>query len=195
MISVDFWEGRYESGTTPWDLGGPSPHFSELLHQKPEWLKPSKMAVLGSGRGHDAVLFAQAGFDVVGFDYSSGAVERAKALYGDRVRFEQADIFNLPNSPWAGQFDYILEHTCFCAILPKQRGDYVRSAQALLKPKGILLGVFWEHGDTDGPPFSTTLEDVQSLFDADFNMLSSAEKTAAADRQGLERLIVLRRRA
>lgn len=195
MISIDFWQDRYETGETPWDLGGPSPHFMELLRQKPDWLKPGKMAVPGSGRGHDAALFAQAGFDVVGFDYSPGAIERAKSLYGNVARFEQADIFTLQNSPWVGQFDYVLEHTCFCAILPKQRTDYSRMAQALLKPGGTLIGVFWEHYDSDGPPFSTSQADIQTVFETGFEILSATEKTPASDREGIERLTFLRRRA
>lgn len=194
-IQVDFWEERYETGSTPWDLGGPSPHFVALLQEKPDWLKPGKMAVPGSGRGHDAALFAKAGFEVTGFDYSLAAVERAKDLYGKIANFEHADIFTLSDSPFAGQFDYVLEHTCFCAILPKQRMDYAVMANSLLKPKGLLLGVFWEHTDTDGPPFITTMKDVQTIFETTFEILSVEEKTAAAGRDGVERLIVMQRRA
>lgn len=194
MISVDFWQNRYETEETPWDLGGPSPHWMELLAAKPEWLKPGKMAVPGSGRGHDAALFGQANFDVVGFDYSPGAVERANKLYDKIAKFEQADIFNLATSPWAGQFDYVLEHTCFCAILPKQRTDYVQNMQALLKPGGYLFGIFWEHGDPDGPPFSTNPKELETLFGTSFELISSADKTPASDRSGIERLVVFRKK-
>ncbi|HEY9746190.1 MAG TPA: methyltransferase domain-containing protein [Oculatellaceae cyanobacterium] len=196
MLGVDFWQERYETGQTPWDLGGPSPHFVELLKHQPDWLKAGKMAVPGSGRGHDAALFAQAGFEVIGFDYSPGAIMEAKGLYGETTRFEQADIFQLgaAESTWLAQFDYVLEHTCFCAILPEQRGDYVKNMKALLKPDSLLIGVFWEHAEWGGPPFSTSLQDIQTHFETDFDILLSENKTPARGRNGLERLTVLRRK-
>lgn len=198
-ISIDFWDGRYETGDTPWDLGGPSPHFVELLKNRPDFLKPGRVAVPGSGRGHDAALFAREGFEVVGFDYAPAAVEQARQQQGDmqgRVRFEEADIFALgtPGSPWHRQFDYVVEHTCFCAILPKERAAYAQTVRNLLKPGGYLIGVFWQHTgrNEDGPPFVTTLDEVREVFEPDFEILSVDEKKPAIDRSGVERLIILR---
>lgn len=196
MLDLDFWQGRYETGDTPWDLGGPSPHLVELIARKPNLLPTGKMAVFGAGRGHDAALFAQAGLEVVGFDYAPGAVESARHLYGNLLQFEQANIFDLsnPTSPWAGQFDAILEHTCFCAIHPKEREFYVESVLNLLKPGGYLIGIFWEHNDPDGPPFSTTLADLEHYFKPHFTTVLNEEKTPVSDREGVERLVVLRRK-
>ena len=197
MIGVDFWQGRYESSNTPWDLGGPSAHFAALLQDPPDWLTPGDMAVLGSGRGHDAALFAQQGFAVTGFDYAPGAVAAATQLYGAIARFEQADIFELadPASPYANRFDYVLEHTCFCAILPQERTAYAQSATNLLKPGGYLIGVFWEHSQTDGPPFSTTKAEIQDVFGPGFEMIDMQERPPVSDRSGVERLVILRRKA
>lgn len=196
MLNLDFWQDRYATGNTPWDLGGPSPHFEALLARQPAFLTPGKMAVFGAGRGHDAALFAKAGFDVVGFDYAPGAIESARQRYGSLVQFEQADIFALadPGSPWAKQFDYILEHTCFCAIHPKEREAYVQSVLNLLKPGGLIIGVFWEHADEDGPPFSTTEADLQERFGSDFDMISNESRMPVSDRGGIERLVILRRK-
>ena len=195
MLNMDFWQGRYNSQNTPWDLGKASPHLSALLQQAPDWLRPGKTAVVGCGRGHDAALFAQAGFPTVGFDYAPGAIAEAKALYGAMADFQQANLFELadPASPWAGQFDYWIEHTCFCAILPEERPAYVRSALNLLKPNGLLIGVFWEHDDPDGPPFSTPEADWHAAFDAHFEVVSVEAGPPAGGRQGIERLVVLRR--
>lgn len=197
MIGVDFWQGRYDASNTPWDLGGPSPHFVELLKQPPAFLKPGNMVVFGAGRGHDAALFAQHGFDVLGLDYAPGAVQAASQLYGSVARFEQANIFDLvdPASPKAGTFDYLLEHTCFCAILPQERSAYVQAAGNLLKPGGYLIGIFWEHGETDGPPFSTTEADLRRAFEPIFDVVDIQAKSPAADRSGTERLVILRRKA
>jgi methyl halide transferase len=196
MLDLNFWQGRYETGDTPWDLGGPSSHLVELLSRKPDFLKPGKMAVFGAGRGHDAALFAQSGLEVVGFDYAPGAVESARQQYGNLLAFEQADIFSLadPADPRAGQFDYILEHTCFCAIHPRERELYRASVLNLLKPGGYLIGIFWEHSDPDGPPYSTTLADLAQYFGLEFTTMLNEEKKPVSDREGVERLVVLRRK-
>jgi SAM-dependent methyltransferase len=197
LLNLDFWQDRYDTGNTPWDLGGPSPHFEALLARKPEFLTPGHMAVFGAGRGHDAALFAKAGFEVVGFDYAPGAIDSARQRYGALAQFEQVDIFALskPESPWAKQFDYILEHTCFCAIHPTERMLYVKSVLNLLKPGGYLLGIFWEHGNPDGPPYSTTEQDLHDRFGADFDIISNEPQVPASDRSGVERLVILRRKA
>lgn len=195
MLNVDFWQGRYEASNTPWDLGQASPHFVALLQSKPEWLKPGKIASLGCGRGHDVALFGQSGFEAVGFDYAPGAIQEAQAKYGQVATFQQADIFELadPQSAWAGQFDYTLEHTCFCAILPEERPAYVKSVHTLLKPGGLVIGIFWEHGETDGPPFSTTEEQLRAAFQPGFEVVSTQPLIPADDRKGIERLVILRR--
>jgi SAM-dependent methyltransferase len=195
MLNMDFWQNRYDSGNTPWDLGQASPHFVNLLQSQPHWLIPGKISVLGCGRGHDAALFAKAGFETVGFDYAPGAIQEAQTHYGQIAQFQQANIFDLadPHSPWTEQFDYLLEHTCFCAILPKERPDYVKSVHNLLKPGGSLIGVFWEHDDTDGPPFSTTEAQLREAFQPGFEVISIQALTPAEDRKGIERLVILRR--
>jgi SAM-dependent methyltransferase len=198
MHQVDFWRDRYQRGETPWDLGAGSPHFRDWLSRHdPEIFPPGKTAVLGCGRGHDAALFAAAGFDVVGFDYAPEAIAEAQRLYDGKVRFEQADIFALADrqSPWAHAFDYVVEHTCFCAIHPSERPAYVQSVATMLKLGGYLLGVFWEHDKTDGPPFSTPENEIKSAFSNDFELLSVETREPVADRSGMERLCVLRRKA
>ncbi len=197
MVYVDFWQERYQTGNMPWDLGSASPHFKYLWESRPHDFPPGRMAVLGSGRGHDAAFFADAGFEVTGFDYASGAIEAARKLYDGKVAFEQADVcdtaFASPGSPWHQAFDYLLEHTCFCAIHPKQREDYARTARNLLKPGGKLIGVFWEHGEDDGPPYNTTLADIDRHFGEGFERVLLEERAPVAGRGGVERLAVFRR--
>lgn len=196
MQNVDFWESRYAAENTPWDLAGPSPHFVALLAQKPNFLNVGKMAVLGAGRGHDAALFGKVGFEVTGFDYAPGAVKLASALYSRYAGFQIADIFALTDPVWpdAPVFDYVLEHTCFCAIPPERRTDYVQAVRHILKPGGYIIGVFWEHNEADGPPFSTTEAHLSAFFTPDFEVISMENKTPVAGRSGLERLVILRRK-
>lgn len=173
---VDFWQGRYESASMPWDLGAAHPYFEQVVKETPV----GAMVSLGSGRGHDAACFARAGFTVTGLDYAPGAIAAARELYGDvngQATWLQADIFNLPDNV-VGAFDYVLEHTCFCAINPKRRDDYVQSVSTLLKPGGQLMGIFWDLNDPDGPPFGVTPDKLPTYFEPDFTQQSMMQLPA-----------------
>lgn len=181
-LTADFWEGRYQQGTARWDLGEPAPPFVTLLHA-PDAPKPGRIAVLGSGRGHDALLFAECGFDVVGFDFAPSAIEAATAAAQSRhlsAQFLQRDIFELPKE-FSHHFDYVLEHTCYCAILPEQRADYVRVVRSILRPHGELIALFWAHARSGGPPFGTTPNEILQQFSPSFDTVSFTRATNSVE--------------
>lgn len=172
-LDADFWEGRYQAGTDRWDLGQPAPPFISLLasDQAPQL---GRMAVLGAGRGHDALLFAAAGFEVVGFDFAPSAIAAATQAAADRqlpAQFLSRDIFALPTE-FPNAFDYVLEHTCFCAITPEQRSDYVDLVASILRPGGELIALFWAHDRPGGPPYGVTVEELHQRFSAQFEVAS-----------------------
>jgi thiopurine S-methyltransferase len=61
-----------------------------------------------------------------------------------------------------GSLQGVVEHTCFCAIDPSRRSDYLAAVTRLLAPGGWLLGLFWCHTLPGGPPFGS---DPQQLAD------------------------------
>ena len=142
---VDFWQERYDEQITPWDLGQVSPHFEQFLQFTQ--LPLGKMFVPGCGRAHDAAFFAEQGFDVNAVDYTKGAIEEVQRLYGhlENLTLEQQDIFHLPKS-FTNKFDYLLEHTCYCAINPKRRILYARVSSN--KQKSNLYHDVKEQNDT-----------------------------------------------
>lgn len=190
------WEQRYQDGKTGWDLSDPAPPFVTLL-QSVDAPEPGRMAVLGAGRGHDALLFADRGFEVVGFDVAPSAIAAATQATKARklsAQFLQRDIFAL-EPEFAGQFDYVLEHTCFCAIDPELRPDYVNLVQWLLRPGGELIALFWAHSMPGGPPFGSTVEELQQRFAGPLETLSFELATdSVPSRQGAEYLCRFRRR-
>jgi SAM-dependent methyltransferase len=168
-LSPEFWEGRYQEGTDRWDLGQPAPPFISLL-QSQDVPEPGRMAVLGSGKGHDALWFASQGFEVIGFDFAPSAIAESTAAAQARglsAQFLQRDIFALPQE-FAETFNYVLEHTCYCAILPSQRAAYVSLVRSLLKPGGELIALFWAHSQPGGPPFGTTVAEIRQQFEEAF---------------------------
>ncbi len=169
--NVGFWETRYRQGTARWDLNQPAPPLVSLLNS-PEAPIPGKMIVLGSGNGHDALLFAEYGFEVTGVDFAPSAIAHSLTQTESRqipAQFLQRDIFSLADD-FSGQFDYVLEHTCFCAIAPDQREDYVSLVHALLKPAGEFIGLFWAHNRPDGPPYGTSPDEIRALFEPAFTI-------------------------
>ena len=197
MLSVtnsQYWENRYIEGTTGWDLGQAAPPFVSLLDSVAA-PKSGKIAVLGSGSGYDALLFAQRGFEVIGFDFAPSAITQSFAFAtqlaqssGISAQFLQRNIFDLP-SEFPHYFDYVLEHTCFCAIEPGDRPAYVKLVKSLLKPSGELIALFWAHNQPGGPPFGTTTTEIRQYFEPDFQINSlSLVSNSVPQRQGQEYL-------
>jgi methyl halide transferase len=151
------WNRHYVTGDTGWDMGRAAPPFEHLISHPPAWLQGRRLAALGCGRGHDAARFALAGYQVTGLDFAPLALEEARGLYGavPGLDFAHCDI-TAPAADLRGTFDLVLEHTCFCALAPQQRPDYVAGVSALLSPGGILFGLWYRFDppDTEGPPYS-----------------------------------------
>lgn len=177
-LTADFWEGRYQEGTPRWDLGQPAPPLVHYFTQA-DAPPPGKTVVLGCGRGYDAVFLAQQGFEVVGVDFAPSAIAASMQLAaqaGVDVQFLQRDIFDLlPES--AQQFDYVVEHTCFCALAPELRDRYVTLVHQLLKPQGQHIGLFFTHNRPGGPPFGIQPATIRDLFSPKFTIIDLAETT------------------
>ncbi len=186
-----FWAEKYQTDyRPPWDLGHAAPPFVAFLAAQPE-LQPGKTAVVGSGLGNDALLFAQQGFDVTGFDFVEAAVAgatQATADAGLSASFLQRDVFKLGDE-FAQQFDYVVEHTCYCAIDPDRRNEYVQAVYEILKPGGHFMGLFWCHSRQGGPPFGSDAEKVRDRFATKFDILSfELAQNSIESRQGQEYL-------
>jgi len=190
-LDTAFWERRYIGGDTGWDLGGPSPGLLDFLEKQS--YTPGRVLVPGCGRGHDARALAKAGFEVVGIDIAPSAVREAETLAQSEslpIRFACADYFSLP----AGRYDWIFEHTFFCAIDPALRDRYVEVATGLLNPDGRLLGIFFNIQGQVGPPFGTTREELRARFGPRFLLELQGVPPSRPDREGKELLMLWKRR-
>jgi 3-hydroxyisobutyrate dehydrogenase-like beta-hydroxyacid dehydrogenase/SAM-dependent methyltransferase len=156
------WDQRYRDGRDGWELGEPAPPLAAFLRHDPRRPWPpgaGPVLVPGCGRGHEAALLAALGFPAIGLDISGEALREARRLHGpDRpeLRWLQADLLDAAALQASGLGDGslqgVVEHTCFCAIPPAHRTDYLAAVTRLLAPGGWLLGLFWCHGRPDGPP-------------------------------------------
>jgi SAM-dependent methyltransferase len=190
------WQERYLNADTPWDKGAPAPSLAPLIEQNPEIFKGKRVFVPGCGIGYDAKELAKNGLDVVAGDIAPIAIARANEDNPNRVDFRELDIFKIPES-LLGSFDLVWEHTCFCALEPKLRADYVAAMWKLLKPNGIVLGVFFTNPDVtpnEGPPYKTSSEELREIFSSHFALEWLAEpKAFYPGREGREHLILFKK--
>ena len=197
VSSPSFWEDNYRSGRTGWDLGMPTPVFQRLADSGE--FPPGKMLVICAGRGYDARLFARLGFEVTAVDFAEDAVQEMLALNNPETSMEviQADLFDLPTFMNA-EFDYILEYTCFCAIDPQRRAEYINSVTNLLKPGGFYIALaFPIGGRTGGPPFVVTSDElVDPLNEMGFELISrEIPGDSVPGREGIEELLILKKKS
>jgi methyl halide transferase len=199
---VTDWKELYKIGDTPWDKGAPAPPLlSWIARHGP---LTGEILVPGCGFGHDVRAIAQASPDarVVGLDLAPEALAQAKRYpQSGNESYICGDIFRLP-AELVDRFDWVFEHTCFCAILPTQRADYVRAIASALRASGHVLAIFfldpWDPGEAPaegGPPFGVSVDELNQFFRPKFKLVQEDRpKTSYPGREGREILRLLRRR-
>ena len=185
------WEAQYQANDTPWDKGEPAPGLVDWLAAHAR-LPRGTVCVPGCGLGHDVRAWAAAGFSATGLDIAPSAVERARVLAGAATTFRLGDF--LADEP-DQQFDWVFEHTCFCAIQPDRRPDYVRAVLRWLKPDGQYLAVNYFIPDQDGPPFGVNREEIWARFSPHFELREEWGPRSYPNRTGLERMFWWSRRS
>ena len=181
--SREDWQGHYESDDLGWDLGKVAPPFIKLWEEKK--LPLGKALVPGCGRGHEVIFLAENGFEVTAIDFSKGAVtylERALEARSLSGRVLYQDFFGLDNSH-DDVYDLVLEQTFFCAIAPRQRQDYALNVARILKPGGMLVGLFYHTNKKGGPPYNTTREDIEVNFAKNFKIQELYKTTLSAEQR------------
>ncbi len=185
-----FWNESYLETTTPgWDLNGPHPALVSSIPQLK--LPVSRIAVLGAGKGHDAAYLANLGHRVTAVDFSSNALADAKNRYpaSAHLVYSQEDALSF-GKKHRGQFDLVFEHTCYCAIPPRNRSDLVQSWNLALNDEGRLLGIFFAVYKNPGPAFGGSEWEVRERLKKAFHPLYwTRVKNSPGNRNGQELLV------
>ena len=162
----EYWEKSYQSGDMGWDLGKPTPIFDDWIQFQKDSLS---ICILGAGNGWDAINFAEIGHDVTAVDFAKSAIDNMHTSAqnkGVQINLIHSDIFDLCKL-FNHTFDIVLEYTCFCAIDPARRMDYVKMSNKILKPDGKLVALLFpvdKDINDNGPPFAVDLDSTLSLF-------------------------------
>lgn len=197
MPTPTHWEDRYRTGDMPWEKGEGSPGLTDFLAHHPE-LPRGSVLVPGCGTGHDVRLWARYGFQATGVDIAPSAVrlcESTTLSLGCPAQYRVADFLRDP--PFQ-TFDWIFEHTLFCAIEKTDRDLYVAAVLRWLKPGGQFLAVHYmlrEVSDTaGGPPYGCAQEELMERFLPHFELIEGRVPRSYANRTGLELLLWWKRR-
>ena len=192
-MSREYWENRYQTHDMQWEKGAPSPGLVDFLAAHPD-LKRGTVCIPGCGTGHDVRALAAAGFAAFGFDLAPSAIalaEEKTKTAGLVAKFQLADF--LRDAP-PQKFDWLFEHTLFCAIQPGERDDYVRAVLRWLKPDGNYLAVNYFDCGPDGPPWPTTRAEQLERFSPHFDLESDWTPRSYPNREGKERMFHWRRK-
>lgn len=187
-MSSQNWEERYQTNDMPWEKGEPSPGLVDFLAADPQ-LPKGTVCIPGCGTGHDVRAWARAGFKAYGFDLAPSAIRLSRertAAAGLSAEFTQGNFLH-DDPPFL--FDWIFEHTLFCAIDRAERDNYVRAVSRWLKPNGQYLAINYLIPDDDGPPFGTTRDEQWQRFSPNFNLLKEWVPRSYPNRTGLELML------
>lgn len=189
------WSERYRTLDTPWNLGGPHPELVRRL----ELLDPAPRdgfrdaLVAGCGHGHDALALAAAGFVVTAVDIvhdlRDHLEEKLAALGG---RFVIADALALEGEA----FDFVFDHTFFCAIDPSMRADWGAMIRRVLRPGGVLTSIVYPFSkpmEAGGPPWGVSRDAIETAVGAGFETVADEEVVEKGHQTWPERWLVMRR--
>ncbi len=157
--AIEFWDQRYRAGRMPWDAGGLPAAFSDFLSRSKS---PGRALVPGCGSAYEVRALAEAGWDVVGVDFSPAAVASARQVlgpFGACVR--QTDFFG---SELRGSFDLIYERTFLCSLPPECWPAYAKQVATLLATGGRLAGFFYYGQESEPPPYPLSDVEASRLF-------------------------------
>jgi SAM-dependent methyltransferase len=177
-----FWDRRYLENDTPWDKGSSHPNIPVILQIASPLIAANqvcRLLVPGCGRGHDARELARHFQEVLAVDLSKEALQEARQHpeNPENLRFVLADFLHPPEE-WCGKTDVIFEHTCFCAIDPADRPAYAAACRQILRPGGLLAGLFFTRLPRDvGPPFGSPADELRETFAEGFALLHQAPVT------------------
>ena len=141
MAEVMDWDAAYSDrifvGPPPWNIGEAQPEIAALIEAGKI---TSPVLDAGCGVGDVSLALAAAGYDVVGADISTVAIDaatRAAAARGlTNVRFVQGDLRTLPVD--GDPFNTIVDCTLFHSLPVEAREDYLRGVHAVSAPGAVL---------------------------------------------------------
>ncbi|MDG2052691.1 MAG: methyltransferase domain-containing protein [Flavobacteriaceae bacterium] len=167
FLNEIFWDNKYKSEQTGWDIGSISTPLKEYFDQLTN--KELKILIPGGGNSYEAEYLHNQGFkNVYVVDISATVLTN----FQKRVpSFPNQCLINIDFFELNDSFDLIIEQTFFCAINPDLRPKYASKMSELLLTNGKLVGLFFNiplFGNC--PPFGGTKKEYIPYFKPYFKL-------------------------
>jgi hypothetical protein len=168
MLTPEYWQSRYETQDTGWDVGTITRPLQTYIDQLTD--KSLKILIAGAGNAHEAEYLWKNGFrNVFIADIALAPLENFQQRCPDfpKEQLLHTDFFAIQQ-----QFDRLIEQTFFCAINPELRAKYAQKSHELLVPNGKLVGLFFNHDfGKPTPPFGGNPAEYEQYFNPYFDFL------------------------
>ena len=192
MFQKDYWENRWQSSQTGWDLGQASTPLVAYFDQLTNF--ESQILIPGCGNAWEGEYLHKMGFkNVFLLDVAPTALKK----FQKRVpTFPASHLLNNDFFQLQGAYDLIIEQTFFCAIDPSLRSAYAGKAASLLKPGGKIVGLLFENDfGKETPPFGGNRAEYLNYFEPLFKIkICDLAYNSIAPRSGNELFILFEKR-
>jgi cyclopropane fatty-acyl-phospholipid synthase-like methyltransferase len=149
--------------TPAWDIGRPQPALQAVAASGEV---RGEVLDVGCGTGEHALMAAALGLDATGVDAARAAIAGAEAKARERglpARFIVANVLDLPSLGL--RVDTVLDSAMFHVLADEDRGRYVESLRAVLRPEGrYFLLCFSEREPGDWGPRRVTRDEIRHHF-------------------------------
>lgn len=138
-MGISRWDAiyrLYKLDQVPWHSSQPDRYLVRLVREgkiKSGWVLDMCM-----GDGTNSLYLASKGFQVVGVDISSKAIEIASQRCAKRKLTCSFKVGNVLKIQFDEKFDFIFDRGCFHHISKKDKPRYVKLVHSLLTEKGQL---------------------------------------------------------
>ena len=160
MLNKEYWENRYLNQDTGWDTGCITPPLKNYINQLTN--KNQKILIPGAGNGYEFDYLIENSFNnTFVIDISPTPISTLHSKHPNhKNQILLGDFFEHHE-----KYDLILEQTFFCAISPNLRKDYAKKMHDLLRPKGKIVGLFFDFPlIEEGPPFGGSVQEYIAHF-------------------------------
>ncbi|MDO6597413.1 methyltransferase domain-containing protein [Oceanihabitans sp. 2_MG-2023] len=188
-LNQEFWEDRYKTKKTGWDLGEISTPLKTYIDQLTN--KNLKILIPGGGNSYEAEYLHNKGFEnVYVVDLSKTALQNIKTRVPSfpTSHLIQEDFFDIDMA-----FDLIIEQTFFCAITPDLRPAYAVKASEITNTNGKLVGLLFNTLlNQTHPPFGGYKAEYLEYFKPYFEIKIMEEAhNSIKERQGKELFFIM----
>jgi SAM-dependent methyltransferase len=169
------FDTAYANGGVPtWDIGRPQPAVVRLVEAGAFGDPGARVLDVGCGTGQHALLLAAAGHHVVGVDFATEAIRRARAA-GDARALEPAPRFVVHDALDLGTvvdrepepFDAALDVGLFHTFSDADRPRYAASLAKAVRPDGRAFILCWSDRNPFGfGPRRVTRREIRATFRA-----------------------------